>query len=296
MHNDPLYEYEQKHIKNTVKPSMIHLFWRGTKFLTVYLLLSGTIFSVLLGILNFSAYSTRILDWIDPAQLASIQDDLTSAIARSSIDVHASDVHTEASKSLTESREVVTERVADIAPGIVYSRNYTPDRLLSNIDTTTTARATFQVAPYENRIIIPKIGKNIPLVDVDHDADASYSEMHNIFMEELKKGVVRYPGTARPGEVGNAFIFGHSSNYPWVKSEYNDVFALLDNLENGDEIIVFYDQKKYVYHVTDRATVKPGDTKVLSSRDTTKKELSLMTCWPVGTALERLIIFAELQE
>ena len=53
---------------------------------------------------------------------------------------------------------------------------------------------------------------------------------------------------------------------------------------------------KYVYHVTDRATVKPGDVKTLESRDKTKKELSLMTCWPVGTALERLIIFAELVE
>jgi len=31
--------------------------------------------------------------------------------------------------------------------------------------------------------------------------------MHNVFMEELKKGIVRYPGTALPGEIGNAFIF-----------------------------------------------------------------------------------------
>lgn len=107
---------------------------------------------------------------------------------------------------------------------------------------------------------------------------------------------MRYPGTARPGEVGNAFIFGHSSNYPWVKSDYNDIFALLDNLELGDEIIIFYNQKKYVYKVVDHATVKPGDVQALESRDQTKKELSLMTCWPVGTTLERLIVFAELQE
>jgi hypothetical protein len=43
------------------------------------------------------------------------------------------------------------------------------------------------VVPYENRIIIPKIGKNIPLVDVDHDIGTSYTQMHEIFMEELKK-------------------------------------------------------------------------------------------------------------
>jgi sortase A len=152
------------------------------------------------------------------------------------------------------------------------------------------------VTPYENRIIIPKIGKNIPLVDVHHDSDADYSVMHEIFMEELKKGIVRYPGTAKPGEVGNTFIFGHSSNFPWVQSDYNDVFALLDQLATGDEITIFYNQKKFTYRVTDKSIVKPGDVKTLGSRDPTKKELSLMTCWPIGTTLERIIVFSELVE
>lgn len=48
--------------------------------------------------------------------------------------------------------------------------------------------------------------------------------------------------------------------------------------------------------VTDRATVKPGDVQALEARDPTKKELTLMTCWPVGTALERILLFAELRE
>jgi sortase (surface protein transpeptidase) len=73
------------------------------------------------------------------------------------------------------------------------------------------------IAPYEDRIIIPKIGKNIPLVNVEHhDADTS-TEWHKIFMKELENGIVKYPGSANPGEKGNSFIFGHSSNYPWAK-------------------------------------------------------------------------------
>ena len=114
-------------------------------------------------------------------------------------------------------------------------------------------------------------------------------------MQELEKGVVRYPGTSKPGETGNAFIFGHSSNYPWMKGEYNSVFALLDQLSFGDEIIVYYNQKKFTYIIREKKVVKPGNVKVLE-RDETKKELSLMTCWPIGTTLNRLIIFAELQE
>jgi hypothetical protein len=114
MHTDPLYEYEQKLIHNLTRPSLVTLFWRGAKLLTVYLLLSGTIFSVLLGMLNFGAYSARILDWIDPSQLVALQDDLTSAIARSSITVHAST--TTVQNTIAESSEVLTERVANIAP------------------------------------------------------------------------------------------------------------------------------------------------------------------------------------
>lgn len=179
---------------------------------------------------------------------------------------------------------------------MVYSRSYSADNLLSNIPLQSTEKASFTVNPQENRIIIPKLGKNIPLIDVNHDANTPYEKMHEVFMEELKKGIVRYPGTAKPGEKWNSFIFGHSSNYPWIPSKYNDVFALLDTLKNGDEIIVYYNQKKFVYKVTDRAVVKPGDTKVLKSRDPNKKEISLMTCWPIGTTLERLIIFGELVE
>lgn len=48
--------------------------------------------------------------------------------------------------------------------------------------------------------------------------------------------------------------------------------------------------------MTDHSVVKPGDTKALKSRDPNKKEISLMTCWPVGTTNERLIVFGELVE
>jgi hypothetical protein len=136
--------------------------------------------------LNFGAYSSRVLDWVDPARLSAIQEDLTSAISRASIDAHANDT-IGITDSLDQTREIVTEKIANSDPALVYSRTYSPDQLLSHIDSQRSARATFEVVPYENRIIIPKIGKNIPLVDVDHDIGTSYTQMHEIFMEELKK-------------------------------------------------------------------------------------------------------------
>jgi sortase A len=69
---------------------------------------------------------------------------------------------------------------------------------------------------------------------------------------------------------------------------------MLDNLVTGDEIIVYYNQKKYTYVINEKKVIKPGNLKILE-RDPTKKELSLMTCWPIGTSLNRLITFAELK-
>lgn len=138
---------------------------RGIKFLLVYLLLSGSIFSVFLGILNFGAYSARILDWIDPENLIRLQDDLTSAIARSSIEVHAGTA--ESQSHINNTKNSITEKIATISPALVYSRSYPPENLLQNVGHQQVP-VRFDLAPYENRIIIPKIGKNIPLVDVDH--------------------------------------------------------------------------------------------------------------------------------
>lgn len=193
-------------------------------------------------------------------------------------------------------REVVEEKILIEYPDMVFDRSYNEENLLSGLSTTSASKASFSLVPKENRIIIPRLGKNIPLVDVEMRPWATYETMNDVFMEELKKWIVRYPWTAKPWQKWNAFIFWHSSNYPWISSKYNDVFALLDKLQNGDEIIAYYDGKKYIYKVSDRAIVKPWDVKVLQSRDQNKKEIALMTCWPIGTTLERIIIFGELVE
>ncbi len=288
MHTDPLLSYEKK-LKHR---SIFHSFGHTLRFLITYFTITGCVFICLLSVLNFSAYSNRILNFINPEALISAREKVEGILASSSIEVHASE--SEESEKIN-SLESVREKILDSNPEIVYKESYTPKELLA-WTSQTASRASFSLLPYENRIIIPRIGKNIPLVDILVETHPNYESMHETFMEELKKGVVRYPGTAKPGEVGNAFIFGHSSNYPWVQSEYNDVFSLLDQLQDGDDITIYYYQKKYVYKVIDRATVKPGDIQTLQKRDPTKKELSLMTCWPIWTTLERLIIFAELVE
>lgn len=112
-------------------------------------------------------------------------------------------------------------------------------------------------------------------------------------LENLQKGVAHYGGTDLPNPLtGNVFITGHSSYYWWDSGQYKTVFALLDQLKSGDQVALTYQQQVYVYQVYESLVVKPSQVDVL---DTTERPiLSLMTCTPVGTSLNRLIVRANL--
>lgn len=152
----------------------------------------------------------------------------------------------------------------------------------------------FPVVPSDNRLVVPKLGISAPLVAMttEHIEGENWTELEKSIQDSLRDGVVHYPGTASPGEVGNVFITGHSSYYPWDKGNFKDVFALLGQLEVGDEYHVYYNQKQYTYVVRKKFEVNPDNVDVLMQPHD-KKMSTLMTCTPVGTALRRLIVQAE---
>ncbi|MFN7160282.1 MAG: sortase [Candidatus Gracilibacteria bacterium] len=152
---------------------------------------------------------------------------------------------------------------------------------------------TIPVYPPDNRIVIPKIGQNIPIQEIapDNLIREDWQALEDDIQKGLQKGVVHYPGTAVPGQIGNVFITGHSSYYVWAPGEYKDTFALLHNLEIGDTIIIYYNENKYTYVIEERKVVKPNQVDVLKQSD--DRRLTLMTCTPIGTALNRLILVAK---
>ncbi len=109
-----------------------------------------------------------------------------------------------------------------------------------------------------------------------------------------------YAGTSLPGENGNMFLYGHSV-MPFLFSEknYKTIFSNLHKLEEGDEIIVRFNNKRYVYEVMEKFIKKPDEIDPLdlvSSEFKDNPTLSLMTCTPPGTTLKRLIVNAKLKE
>lgn len=112
--------------------------------------------------------------------------------------------------------------------------------------------------------------------------------------EDLSKNLVHYKGTALPGKIGNAVIFGHSVLPQFFNPKnYLSIFSTLPTLKKGDKIIVNYDGIAYTYEVQSMYETKPDDLSVLG-QDTDGAYISLITCVPPGTYLRRLVVRGKL--
>jgi sortase (surface protein transpeptidase) len=78
-------------------------------------------------------------------------------------------------------------------------------------------------------IKIPSLNITVPIIQVTETSETA-------FQKALQDGVVQFPGTAKVGELGNSYIFGHSSDYPWSKGKFKTVFALLPQIKISDTI------------------------------------------------------------
>ncbi len=132
-----------------------------------------------------------------------------------------------------------------------------------------------------NSIIIEKMNIDAPLVFA---SGTSQKELN----VALNQGVLIYPGSPLPGETGDVFLTGHSSTFPWNETRYGQVFTLLDRLAPGDNVTIYYNQYRYIYQITKKYVTTPD--KVTLESGGADKTISLVTCWPIGTAWKRLVV------
>ncbi len=122
-------------------------------------------------------------------------------------------------------------------------------------------------------IKIPKIGVDRVVVE-------------GVSVADLKKGPGHFPDTAMPGQLGNMVVSGH-------RTTYGAPFNRLDELEIGDEIVVYDRSGPFKYLVSEKKVVKPTAVEVLDPSSDAR--LTLTTCHPKFSARERLIIVAQLE-
>lgn len=169
----------------------------------------------------------------------------------------------------------------------VFSGNWN----IFNLSAEIAARATAMpevpaTAASVNILEMPQFEIQAPILEVaTADSAAIY--------QALKQGVVLYPGSDVPG-TGYSIIIGHSSQYPWSPGRYKSVFSLLNQLNPGDEIYVFWDQKPMVFEVRDKEIFLPwpqgGDSTETIFPPNDETTLILQSCWPVGVASKRVAV------
>lgn len=132
----------------------------------------------------------------------------------------------------------------------------------------------------------------IPSINVFSPVIANVDPFNpNEYLEKLKNGVAHAKGTSLPGKKGTMYLFAHSSDVPWRITRYNTAFFKLPFVKNGDRIIVRKDGKIFNFKVYAEKTVWPSEVSYLTKPQ--GDVLILQTCTPIGTSLQRLLVFAK---
>lgn len=144
---------------------------------------------------------------------------------------------------------------------------------------------TTTVSP-EPRLIIPKLNIDVPV---------TYNISVSDVMAAMNHGVAHYRiagASAYPGEIGNFVITGHSAGDVYSSNPYKYIFSGLERLEDGDLIYVNYNSVRYTYRVIKKEIIDPSNIAALRVQ-TNKPLLTLVTCTPLGTSKNRLLVTAE---
>ena len=149
----------------------------------------------------------------------------------------------------------------------------------NNNSTTQLLTDTSEEKITQNRLYIPKIDINLPYAT----GDASVMENGAWW---------RQPENGNPADGGNfvlsahRFIMGLTPQQTLRKSPFYNI----DKLKIGDEIVVDYNQKRYVYVISKVFAVKPDD--VYIEDRTSQPQLTLYSCTLGGSADGRHVFIA----
>lgn len=142
-------------------------------------------------------------------------------------------------------------------------------------------------------IRIPSLGVVSPIT-VAAQTNPMENKDWSVIRKALTQGVALSYTTPAFGDANLAFITGHSSDgYPHA---YASVFAPLGQIKPGDTFEIRVDGQVYTYTVVTKDVFAPTDIQrftQLASSDSSKQRVVLVTCWPVLTTRNRLIVVGE---
>lgn len=109
--------------------------------------------------------------------------------------------------------------------------------------------------------------------------------VHQLFegvtLNNIDQGPSHWPGTAAPGEAGNAVFAGH-------RVTHDHPFRRLDELDPGDQVVFRVAGVRSTYRVTGTLIVGPDDTWIADQ--TAQPTATLYACHPPGSAAQRIVV------
>ncbi len=117
-------------------------------------------------------------------------------------------------------------------------------------------------------IEIPKLGLTHPI-------------FHGISLRSIDHGPSHWPGSAFPGERGNAVFAGH-------RVTHSKPFRHIDQLVPGDQVVFTVRGARSVYTMTGHEIVTPAGMHIVNPTET--PTATLFACHPPGSARFRYVV------
>lgn len=183
---------------------------------------------------------------------------------------------------------VFNYKAVSITLSRIFSKERKPITNITPIPLTTPEEEKFEFTEKENSLEIPAIEIVAPVF-------LAKSTDEKEILAKLDMGPVMFSDGSLPGNIGATIILGHSAMHDWPKSNPTWTFTYLRDVKEGDEIILNFEHRKYVYIVEKKFILKKGEE--LPSVEQ-KNILFLITCWPPGRLSfeQRLVIEAKLNK
>jgi sortase A len=161
------------------------------------------------------------------------------------------------------------------APAAVSTNASVPPLPLPLLSIQTTRPVDVPDDPYADEPLVEIGTIEIPKIGLRHRL------FHGITLGTIDHGPAHWPGSAYPGQLGNAVFAGH-------RVTHSQPFRHIDRLVPGDEVIFVVNGNRSVYRVTGHEVVTPAATWI--ANPTPSATATLFACHPPGSAKFRYVV------
>ncbi len=144
-----------------------------------------------------------------------------------------------------------------------------------------------------DQLVYPRLSLTAPLIDspsTDPTQQANWPRL----LDDLRRGVAMTYSQPSFEQADTVFVSGHSSQI--LPQRYATVFAPLAMAKVGDRFTLLNSNRAYAYEVKEIKKVLPTDLPAFFRYDDLndgKQRAILVTCWPLYTTRERLLVVGE---